>query len=83
MKRLGSKQLGLLATMAGVGRALVAPDAVSRSLCARGLMEPTGTTPETADAFIAVTPSGFRAVADAMEAGLISNKPDLTRGAKP
>ena len=65
MSRLGKHQLARLAGMAHVGMAQIVPDAVSSSLVARGLMDPTKDTIE-----------GFRAIADAIDAGQISNKPD-------
>lgn len=74
MSRLGKKQIYLLKFMANVGCALVVPNDISRSLCKRGLMEATGGLAE--DAFIVVTPNGLRALADAMDAGLVSYRPD-------
>lgn len=79
VERFGKHQLARLASMAHVGLAQVVPDAVSRSLVARGLMEPTGTKPGTEDAFIVITAAGFRAIADAIDAGKISNRPDWER----
>lgn len=88
ISRLGSRQLKRLAGMAGVGSALVVPDSISRSLTARGLMQPTGDQPGAEDGMIVVTPAGLRALADAMDAGLVQWKPDwaairAARGGKP
>jgi hypothetical protein len=77
--RLGKKQLARLASMAHVGMAQVVPDAVTNSLVARGLMQPTGTKPGTEDAFIVITAAGFRAIADAIDAGTIAGRPDFDR----
>lgn len=77
MAKLGKLQLARLAGMAGVGSALVVPDAISRSLAARGLMEGTGTTPKTADSFVVITAAGYRAIADAIDAGLIEYRPNF------
>lgn len=76
MYRLGKRQIAKLAGMAGVGSALVVPDAISRSLASRGLMEGTGDKPGSEDAFAVVTAAGYRAVADAIDAGQISHRPD-------
>lgn len=76
MTRLGKRQLDRLAGMAHVGAAMVAPDALCRSLAARGLMEPTGDQPGHEDTFYVVTAAGFRAVADAIDAGDIRHRPD-------
>jgi len=80
MSRLGNNQLARLASMAHVGMAQVVPDAVTRSLVSRGLMAPTGNKPGTEDAFIVITADGFRAIADAIEAGAINGRPDWGRG---
>jgi hypothetical protein len=82
--RLGRKQLGLLAGMAGVGSALVVPDKLSRSLCRRGLMEATGAAVSLEGeprepGMLVVTPAGLRAVADAMEAGQVEWRPDWAK----
>lgn len=84
MSKLGSRQLEHLALMAHVGCAQVVPDDMTRSLCKRGLMVATGNTPELKDACIVITPDGFRALADAMDAGLVEWKPDWKklRGAR-
>lgn len=79
MSRLGKKQLARLSGMAHVGVAQVVPDAVTNSLVSRGLMQPTGTKPGTEDAFIVITAAGFRAIADAIDAGTISGRPDWAR----
>lgn len=76
MARLGQRQINRLAAMANVGCALVVPDAVSRSLVARGLMEPTSDQPGCQDGFVVMTPAGYRAVADAIDAGQINHRPD-------
>lgn len=76
MAKLGKRQLARLAGMAGVGSALVVPDELSRSLAARGLMEGTGDKPGSEDAFAVVTAAGYRAVADAIDAGRINHRPD-------
>lgn len=76
MGRLGRRQIDRMAAMANVGCALVVPDAVSRSLVARGLMEPTGDKPGCEDAFVVMTAAGYRAVADAIDAGQIKHRPD-------
>lgn len=81
MRPLGSKQLDLLAMMTHVGNVLVVPNALSLSLCRRGLMEacgkklPSGRGP----GFIVVTAAGLRAVADAIDEGRIPYKPDLDK----
>lgn len=84
MARLGKLQLARLAGMAHVGSALVVPDAVSRSLAARGLMEATGRAPNNAENFVVVTAAGYRAIADAIDAGLIDHRPNFAalRGGK-
>lgn len=84
MAKLGKRQLDRLAMMAHVGSALVVPDEVSRSLAARGLMEPTGQTPKSADSFVVITAAGYRAIADAIEAGQINHRPNFAamRGGK-
>lgn len=76
MARLGKRQLQRLAGMTHVGFAQVVPDAVSRSLVKRGLMEPTGDQPGTRDAFVVVTADGYRALADAIDKGLVKHRPD-------
>jgi len=77
MARLGKLQLGRLAAMTRVGIAQVAPDDISRSLVARGLMQATGDRPGSEEAFVVVTAAGYRAIADATDAGLLANKPDF------
>lgn len=72
MNRLGRKQLQLLSAIAGVRRALVVPDKISRSLCERGLMQSASSK---TDGFIVLTPAGYRAVADALERGTIKRLP--------
>jgi hypothetical protein len=72
MARLGKKQLDYLARRAGVFSAQVVPDALTRSLAARGLL--VGLSDKT-DGFLALTPAAYRAVADALEAGTITRPP--------
>ena len=76
MARLGKNQIAKLASMAHVGCAQVVPDAMTRSLVAKGLMEPTGDKPGAEDGFIVMTAAGYRAVADAIDAGQINYRPD-------
>lgn len=76
MARLGKNQLARLSSMAHVGFAQVVPDDVARSLVARGLMEPTGDKPGCEDSFIVVSADGYRAIADAIDAGKIKHRPD-------
>ena len=76
MARLGKRQAEFLATMANVGCALVVPNELSRALVKRGLMEPTGDQPGSEDAFIVVNADGYRALADAIDAGQIRPRPD-------
>lgn len=70
--KLGRKQLDMLASIGGVHRALVVPDAVARSLCSRGLMKPGGTK---TDGLIVLTADGYRAIADALDSGDIVRDP--------
>ena len=72
---MGRKQLDLIATISGVGTALVVPNDVSRSLCKRGLMEATGGDHATGG-FVVVTARGYRALADAIDAGELAYRPD-------
>lgn len=76
MARLGKRQIARLSGMAHVGSAQVVPDAISRSLVARGLMEPTGDKPGCEESFSVVTAAGFRAIADAIDAGQVQHRPD-------
>lgn len=69
VRPLGKLQLERLAHMTALGRFLVvADDRVSKSLARRGLTKSHGDRP---DSFHHITPNGLRAVADAMEAGLL------------
>lgn len=70
--RLGRKQLDYLARRAGVLTAQVVPDVLTRSLERRGLLV---TLSDKTDGFLALTPAGYRAVADALEAGAITRPP--------
>lgn len=72
MAKLGRKQLDMLALIGGVQRAIVVPDAVTRSLCKRGLMTSGGTK---TDGFLVLTSAGYRAIADAMDSGDITRQP--------
>lgn len=65
MRPLGSKQLSLLQSLT-CGFSVVIADEVTRSLCKRGLMKEA-----MPGAFVSVTADGYRAVADAMDRGLI------------
>lgn len=76
MARLGRRQAEFLALMANVGCALVVPNAHSRALVKRGLMEPTGDQPGSEEAFIVINAAGFRALADAIDAGQVRHRPD-------
>lgn len=76
MTRLGKRQAEFLATMANVGCALVVPNAQSRALVKRGLMEATGDQPGSEEAFIVINAAGFRALADAIDAGQVRHRPD-------
>lgn len=76
MTRLGRRQLDRLAGMAHIGAALIVPDDISRALCRRGLLQATGDLPKTEGSMIVITPAGLRALADAMEAGLVAWRPD-------
>lgn len=64
--KLGKHQLCLLATMASPFSLLIVGDKISRSLVKRGLLAPHFAK---SDGFHGVTPSGLRAVAEAMERG--------------
>lgn len=77
MAKLGKHQMRRLAGMAGVGCAQVVPDAISRSLVARGLMEPTGDRPGSEEAFVVITAAGLRAIAEEIDAGRLQHKPDF------
>ena len=76
MARLGKRQAEFLAAMAKAGCALVVPNDYSRARVKRGLMEPTGDQPGSEDAFIVITAAGFRALADAIDAGQVRYRPD-------
>lgn len=76
---LGKNQLDYLARRAGVFTAQVVPDALTRSLERRGLLVSLG---GKTDGFLAMTPSGYRAVADALESGAVT-RPPLTEWGKP
>jgi hypothetical protein len=65
MRPLGSKQLALLRSLT-CGFTVVVADDLTRSLCNRGLMKEA-----TPGAFVSVTAEGFRAIADAIDRGLI------------
>lgn len=65
--RLGYRQLERLRGV-GTTRAQMVPDAMSRRLCALGLMRAHGED----GGFAAITPVGLRFLADAVEAGRIS-----------
>ena len=67
MTRVGPKQRDLLARMC-VGRAVVVGDALTRSLCRRGLMKA-----HRGDDVVTVTAAGLRALADEMDAGRVPN----------
>jgi hypothetical protein len=70
MARLGKNQLNFLAGVAGRGRAVVVGDKIIRSLAERGMMEPLA-RPEGNGSFFVVTSAGLRAVADAMDSGVL------------
>ena len=72
MSRLGKKQLDLLGGIGGVFTCLVVPSKLSETLRRRGLMASveTGT-----DGFIGITPAGYRAIADALESGVLVRPP--------
>lgn len=76
MPRLGKRQIDLLAGLGHVGSALILPTPITDSLVKRGLMRPTGDKPGTENGFLVLTPAGYRAIADAIEAGLIPWPPD-------
>jgi hypothetical protein len=65
--RLGPQQLYLLANMASPFSLLIVADNTSRSLEKRGLIGPHSLKRD--GGFYGVTPSGLRALADAMERG--------------
>ena len=71
--RLGTRQLELLSSIAGTHRALVVPDKLARGLAAKGLLVSMARAPKNvaADAFLVLTPTAYRAVADALEDGRI------------
>ncbi len=73
-KRLGRHQLDLLSKLAGVGRAPVVGDRLSDSLVRRGLLLATDSEN---NALVVVTPAGYRAVADAIESGVIPWPPQF------
>lgn len=68
MRPLGKHQLKLLATMGSPFRALVVGDALSESLCKRGLMTKEGKV-DRYGSFVRVTPAGLRYLAEALERG--------------
>lgn len=72
MAALGKHQLEMLATMAGVHRAIVVPDKITRSLCRRGLM--IGGS-DKSDGFLLLTPAAYRTIAEALESGAIVRRP--------
>ena len=72
MMHLGKRQLEMLAMVAGVQRAIVVPDTLTRSLCTKGAMVPGGTV---TDGFLVITPAGYRAIADALESGKLERPP--------
>ena len=79
-KRLGKNQLDYLARRAGVFAAQVVPDALTRSLSKRGLVISLS---DKTDGFLALTPAGYRAVADALEAGKVVRPPVKDWGKTP
>jgi hypothetical protein len=72
--RLGRRQLDLLAGLGGVHTALIVPDAISRSLTRRGLLVSVAER-RTDDGFLSITAEGYRAIADALDAGTIVREP--------
>lgn len=65
--RLGKHQLCLLATMGSPFNLLIVADKVSRSLERRGLLAPHSLKKD--GALFGITPTGLRALADALERG--------------
>lgn len=74
MTRLGRHQLDLLSKLAAFGRVLVVGDRLSDSLVRRGLLLALDAD---SNAMIVITPAGYRAVADAIEAGAIPWPPEV------
>lgn len=67
---LGKNQLCLLATMASPFSLLVVDDALGKSLVKRGYLAPHF-HPKKTGGFLAITPTGLRALAVALEKGEI------------
>jgi hypothetical protein len=70
--KIGKRQRCWLAKMAHVGAAQVIMNDVTKSLVAKGLAASLHP-----DSFIYVTPAGYRALADELDAGRVDCKPVL------
>lgn len=79
MSRLGKRQLALMAQLGGVHTYIVVPGPVERSLYARGIMAPGSSRSQ---GFAMLTPTGYRAIADALESGAIKRE-DLALPKRP
>lgn len=64
--RLGKNQVETLATLAVPTTAMIAPNAIARSLVKRGLLRVSDT-----GGFACITPAGLRTLADELEDGKI------------
>ena len=75
MKRLGTHQLCLLATLASPFSALIVTDRVAASLVKRRLLSPHFAASKGVgsgrDSFFGITPAGLRVLADAYEGGAL------------
>lgn len=74
MTRLGRHQLDLLSGLAGIGSSIVVGNRLSDSLVRRGLLLATDAGH---NALVVITPAGYRALADAIEAGAIPWPPEF------
>lgn len=70
----GKSQLRAMAWLAGVGNAYVIPSKETRALCRTGLM---ASADDDGEGFLHLTASGYRAIADAIDAGQLRAGPDL------
>lgn len=72
MAQLGKNQLQFLAGMAHVNSAVVVPDKLTKALVKRGLLVALASDGESC---LAITPDGYRAIADALGAGSLVRPP--------
>lgn len=68
MARLGKNQLALLKVLANPNMFLIVESKESRSLAKRGLIR---SRTEDGNSFFQITPAGWRALADAVDAGIL------------